>query len=436
MLEQQEFKGYFFVPGAPSEQLPGFLKYGKNSSIELDLFGRFDNYENPSSTEDNIILGVTSKGRKITLLNCFEKSRGMSFPGFAESSFSALYMFIGQHYNSPEEIAFESCSIEYSDFNTWLDISGFDQVKHDNEAREITIKYKQPENIEFKINDEWMGEINFYFNGPKYFKPVNKASIEQMPYLNITPIRKTTFKEFRKIYTIFSSFLALNYFDYPIVKSIVFTEAKEKKHEHDSDFNAVELYSNSKVKSKNYKLHANEQNFLIQYKPYEMKFPEFIQNWYILFNKIEASINILTECFMKRNSPIEFHFVSLVQALENLDRRITGKRNAYLDERLTNIVTILPPKVSDTLLYNEPDFIERIKNSRNFYTHYKDNHESNAAPLSELFILSEKLKIILISLVLKEIGFSNEETEKIILNKGVWLFNHVIKYDRVSEHLN
>ena len=94
---------------------------------------------------------------------------------------------------------------------------------------------------------------------------------------------------------------------------------------------------------------------------------------------------------------------------------------------INEIIEYLPQKLRDTILDGEIDFAGRIRDNRNYYTHYSDKYKAKAISLSELFILSEKLKIILMVAVLKEISFTNEQLEKIIFTKGLFRFNHIIK---------
>lgn len=422
-----EFKGYFFLPENKKNELPGILKFNPLDGIELDLFGQFKSYTNPASRENNLILGFNSSGKKITLLNCFESSRSMSLPGFPQSKFSSLYLFIGQHYETVEEITFNSCSIEYKDFNYWLDISGFDMVMYDKAQKEIFIKYKQPENILFEFIENWKAEIEFSFlSTSPYFKPLDVASIEQQAHFNLKPKQKEPFKNFEHNFLIFNSFLSLNYFTYPVVKSVVFFEDKEKEDELDNNFNKVELFFSSSIKHEKYKAHIHKHDFLLQLHDFKANLDEMMKAWYYLYSKIEASIDILTECFMDRGNPMELHFLSIVQAIENMHRRLTEKKIS-LNQRLNEIVNNLPLKVKEALLSNEIDFTKRVTLNRNFYTHYSENNEGKAASLSELFVLSEKLKIILMVSILEELPFTNNNLEKLIISKGVFLFNHIVQ---------
>jgi hypothetical protein len=429
MTNSIETKGYFFLPEKPDNELPGTLTFKPKEGIHLDLFGHFDTYKNTGSKEENILLGFTANGKKVTLLNCYETSRSMNVPGFAQSKFSAIYLFIGEHYHSPDKISFDSCSIEYADLNSWLDISGFDKPIYNEENREINIRYKQPEKLHFSLKESWQAEIDFSFFRPHdYFTPSSKATIEQRPNITIKPGGNVNFKDYNHIISVFTSFMALNYFTYPTITSIEFYETVIKVNEFDPGFNKIELYFTSGLDLEKYKDHTIDHEFLLQYKNYKPRFELFIQNWYTLYEKIEASIKILTECFMKRGNPMELHFIGLVQAIENMHRRISGEE-ITLNQRLIAIVEFLPTRVRQALLSNEIDFEKRITKNRNFYTHYSVRDINfRPASLSELYILSEKLKIILITYLLLELSFSKEEVDNIILRKGLYLFNHLIDY--------
>src|SRR5690606_33159699 len=121
MDDNIRWKGYFFHPSKKDDRLPGLLTFSQANGVELELFGHFETVRSVSSREHTILLGFTSEGKKLTLLNCFEGSRGMSMPGFPTSTYSAIYLFVGQHFDTVEDIKFNSCAIEYQDINHWLD---------------------------------------------------------------------------------------------------------------------------------------------------------------------------------------------------------------------------------------------------------------------------------------------------------------------------
>ena len=65
-----------------------------------------------------------------------------------------------------------------------------------------------------------------------------------------------------------------------------------------------------------------------------------------------------------------------------------------------------------------------IKDSRNYYTHYSLHLADKALKEDELFYATEKLKVILIALLLIEIGILNEGFEQKFLERGQRIFYH------------
>ncbi|MGN6268218.1 MAG: HEPN domain-containing protein [Ginsengibacter sp.] len=424
MQEKLEFKGYFWQPENQEYHIAGVLKFDQYEGIDLELFGEFKKRLNSNSKENNIVLGITSNGKKITLLNCHEYSRGLSLPGFQHSSISSIYLFIGAHFESIEDFTFDSLTIVYKDLNLWLDISGFEKPSYDEKHNEVTITYKRPDNLWFNLNQDWKIEIMFSFYGPiDYFTPLEKIEIKQIPEIILKSSVKRKFQDFQNYLYAINSFLSVCYYTFPIVSSLEFHGTQ--KHEKENGIKA-NLYFLDKVNYKNYRQHDSHHDFLITYTDIKDSLQKKLNNWIALKEKIAATIDILTECFMNRGNPIELHFLSLSQAMENMHRRITTE-DIYFKHRIEAMIKNVPVKIKKALLFNEPDFVERIRINRNYFTHFDEKHEKKAAPLSELYMLSEKMKIILLVNVLKEIDLSNTEVEEIILNKGKFLFNHLIK---------
>lgn len=430
MEQTTTVKGYFYLPDNPADQLPGMLTYSQVEGINLDLFGHFNPPKDSSKYENDLILGVTSNGKKITLLNCYEYSRKMNFPGFPESKINSIYLLIGAHFDKKESISFNHCIIEYEDFNHWIDVSGFSMPKHNPENQEVLLKYKQPDRINFNLKRNWTASIEFNYSYPyEFFIPIQKAAIEQYACLKLKPDNEASLSEFQEVFSTFNSLLAMSYFTFPIIKSINFfstTNTNAKESFEGDQQSKSELFFKTGIDQEKYKKHDDPHSFLLQYKDFGSGFEQKIKNWYLLNEKAETSLNILTECFMNRITSTELHFISLTQALENFHRRIKLKKKVPFRSRLRDLILLLPNKVRLELFENYDNFLDRIELNRNYYTHYSEDQEKKAGSLNELFELSEKMKIFLTATVLLEIGFTNDEVERIILDKGVWLFNHII----------
>jgi hypothetical protein len=363
MTERIEFKAYFWLPGFEDDKVPGLLTFEPEDSTKVELIGQFKNYQNPSSIENNLVLGTTSTGKELTLLNCYETSRTMGFPGFGVATFSAMYLFIGAHFKSLDEIVFDSAHLEYEDLNFWLDAEGFDIPIHDKDQKRTTFSYKQPDRILLPISDHWHAEIEFgYHQSMPFFRPISNATIEQVPTIGFFPNQPTAFKLFQDIYSTFNSLLAVSYFGYPVIKSISFYIPNPDENIHEEEPKQIEVSlhfgtDNSTVKHKARKI---EYDFLIAYK--DVNFAALVKAFYELNTKIEATIDILTESLMRRGGMVtEFKFLGFTQALESMHRELTGN-DVHLKSRLDELVAELPVNVRDALLYNESILQLELKN--------------------------------------------------------------------------
>lgn len=429
MEHRIETKGYFWVPSEPRDQLAGILRFNQFEGIVLELFGQFTTFIKIGSRDNNFILGFTPKGEKLTLMKCFEYSRSFGVPGFPLSSISAVYLFWGEHFTSTEQLFFDKMSIVYEDINTWLDISGFEKPLHNRDKKEIVLKYQKPQDLEYEVNPGWKVGVDFsFFSQLEYFIPTEMASIKQVPEVVIRPVKKGKFDDFLKHFQSINSFLAICYFTFPIIKSVEFSlQICEEEEISGEKFIKVALYFHHGIDYKKYSKHDSAQRFLLTFKDLALPFELVISKWFLLFDKIEASIKILSNCFMNRKESTEFYFLGLCQAMENMHRRLSGNDRMSFLNRLEAMIEALPGNVRTGLLSNESNFAERIRNNRNYFTHYDASREESKASLNELFLLSEKMKIIIIAHLIMEIGFSQVQAEQIIIEKSGWLFNHLIQ---------
>ena len=136
---------------------------------------------------------------------------------------------------------------------------------------------------------------------------------------------------------------------------------------------------------------------------------------------------MLTELFMYRNSPIELRFLSMAQAAEHMHRQLINDQKMPLQQRLEELIGRLPTDIKDALLSDPAKYIKAIKENRNYFTHYNEKQANNAARLDEVQLLAEKMKIILLVIIFQELGIPDSRVSNIILKKGIYLFNYLIR---------
>lgn len=465
MQEELHYKGIWFLPEKPDQQIHGDLYYSPLKGIELKLLGVFETEKTP------FILGISADGKLITLYKAERFGRGFSSNGFETSEYGAIFMFIGrEHIRTSEELNFSRINCTWIDFDVWLGVYGFKKPESKKATKEIIVEYKQPENILFDISDEMNCEFKFGTHTPGTSK-VSKYFIEQRCAVCFAPKAGTA--SFEVLFDCAESFyrlMSLAYFEESRIKDMSVWQNRPNE-ENETYTVELQVYYQSEVTEARYKKHDNDYSFLFTFKDVKDNFETILKKWYKAEAVMDPVISGLAESFAKRTHATEFKFLNLAHSVETLHRR-TKKRMAVdpldfkeklnqiigsvdekyrdwlkeklaysneltLQERLTELISQVPEPIQKVLFKPSiEEFIKQFKNSRNYYTHYDKNIEKKALKGGKLYLFSERVKIFLICLVLKEIGFTEEEVVKTIFRSGVKLFNHIIKYEDAKVHFN
>ena len=127
MRIKEEFKrsGYFWLPSASSEKVPGTLSISDGGNIELEVVGpliAFGDYVKR-------IVGQIERDRFVTLDNCRCESREDSY-GIKKSFIRVNRAFIGAKYDEGEIPRFDSLIFSIEGIDEWVGISGINVDYH------------------------------------------------------------------------------------------------------------------------------------------------------------------------------------------------------------------------------------------------------------------------------------------------------------------
>lgn len=438
MEQKIEIVGYWNISGDENNSYSGNLII-ENGKIKLNLLGCFDL---PGNTFT--IHGFSTSGKKITLYKCFATNRSMSFPGIPYSEITADYFIKGGHFTK-ETLEFTNALLNFSSLNEWINIDGFTDFKNKDE---LSVKYKTPEAITFYKTESVEFAFLFQSTSP-LFRPTHSYIINQEIVIQINHKTKFNLDNFWEYISILKSFLTLAYFSEPKLQEINF-----KKDDKFLEF----IYRGQDSELKKQKTHRRE--FIFTYKNVEAELQQIFQKWSTLHKILDPVINVLLEAFGEKNIIIENKFLNIIQGIETFHRRIKKNETEEVEvhkKRISEILTECPfqhkkwlqeklnfsneptlkqrldelfesiaPVLRDHLFDNYKSIITNTKNSRNYYTHYSLNLENKALKGKELFYLTERLKVFLLILLLKETGINTDSLTKIIKESSQFLFNHLI----------
>ncbi|MEL4307597.1 ApeA N-terminal domain 1-containing protein [Joostella sp. CR20] len=472
MKENFKIIGEWFLPNQQN-RVHGTLNFEKNGKSTLELYGSLTSDEIfPEFKDQEIILGISSKSKEITLSGCFmTKSGGATLVQGKESGKSSItylisYIFIGLHVSKTDELIFDNISAEIFNLDEWVGISGFKRDKLDYEKfknHEYSINYKLPESIEFEIDKTYSGKFSFSVNISGLSIYQKSQQISQQVQFQIDSKKETNFSELLKKVNRFQNFLLLALYKNTFILSVKLKGESHKEILPDGiEFKKnIELFF-STFDSGNYDKPKSFREMIFSYREIASKFPELIKNWYGKYDLLEPAFNLLFDQFYQGTRFNENSFLNLAQSAETFHARIhnhtkipreeynimkeeilkttDSKYHKWLKEqfnfgnnlnlhlRLEEITEKYSNEIIDKIIPDKDKFVFQVKHSRNYYTHYSSSSKKNALKGSDLFYLSEKLKLLLVCSFLMESGFSKEELSKSLDNVKWNLFNQLANW--------
>lgn len=430
--------GYWWLPEKPDHQLPGMLKYEVGEPIKLEILGAFNEEWRHGKLAGNIetpILGIDSKGRMFTLFHCHHGTN-LHFPGCPTTLITSQLAFDGVHFDNLEEAIFNNISVYFSYLYEWFE-PPTKQLRYtfiDNKIHSISMNYIPMPKVAVDIENNIIIEIGVHANIPT--ATAREVSFCEAVFLVISRKEKCGFYDLIKIIYQMKSFFKLAMQNRISIlklsgqteKAIFTSHSREKRYEE------VNIYHYGiEDLSENIKIH----DMLFCYKDIENRFSKMVGKWLELYEKIEPVLNIHS-IIMEREPYIEHDFLDITQALETFHRRLRNNQelcDSQHQDRMEKILETVPTEYKDWLqkklrYSNEPtlnkrlkelfkeffcffgnqkEFVRKVTLTRNNLIHPKSQQEQGCLSGNNLKIATEKLRLLLVLLLMKMIGF--EETE-------------------------
>lgn len=436
MLKEFEYQGEWWLPNQIEIRIPGTLKFSQNEGAKLELIGSFKESKNRHIfTNPEIILGISSGGKIITLYRCFETESIVNIPGSLRSSFFVQTIFIGTHFNEIQETKFKKMRIHFSNLDEWINISG---INIRSEDKGCLIKYKMPESIEANIKNGFKILLNPRMQTQSMSFAQKEIKIQQKWDIVIEPINDKHFEDYIEIMYTIRNFLSLG------ISEVINPTNIEGIKETDNQPSRIEVfYKLPQLQVSRIKI---PHEMLFTFKSISSNFESYIQNWYNLIESIRTLYDLYFGVLYSPKMYLRLQFLSLVQGIESYQRKkgkmryiinpkkhkqqvekilestysefrdwlrmeLSNSNQPSLQDRLRDIIDSNLQIFGDYLESHEDqyEFIRKVKDSRHFYIHGDKEDERKAIPEGELYPYIWRLKILAEILLLKELGFQEDE---------------------------
>jgi len=439
MLDSSEYVGSWWLPENPENKVHGKLNYERGKRAILSLDGAL--HENLDDRDQGEFYGIIlgdSHGKRITLRNCIRTNLEMvrvhdSSEEYAKSEFDVFVFYIGHYFAKEEDIKFTILYVRYSELEEWLGERLFHSENGETEEGlyEHTVKFTQPKSKailldKFKISIEY---------GLSTARHANKTEMKANAKMSIDAIDEIHIDQFFSAVHHMRNFLSLATGNAVSILSLT-GENKEVDY-----YEPVQIFYREDL--------SNERLFSKPFFPFDYKSiserPEFyLQNWFNLVDNLKPTYDLYFGTIYNPYLYPTHEFLSLAQALEsycskNVDNDIMPED--LFEETLSKmleIVNVLPrpyrqqirPKAQygmnrkslrtklkelfqkhgnlfRSFIPDKNEFIGKVVDTRNYYTHYSPELEEKAVKIIDIPFLSQKLRYVLIAILLKEIGFDN-----------------------------
>lgn len=447
MRIKEEFKksGYFWLPSSPERIIPGTLTITDGGNIELELFGVFDNNFDNNYKLARIIGHIEDHGL-VTLDDCFETNKRISFSGISKSSISVNNALIGVAYDDKELVLLNTFRFSIEGIDEWVGLSGIKVENQENGIASIT--YSPPEEVLLNLNNGMKLLVTFSYTRPG-FPITTEAKITQKTYFKLESEQEIPLKDFKS-----AAYKITTLLGFAIDKTVCIEKVSATSNAKRQDIGhgktvpvSILLYYASvpytKIEPKIYR-----QRMLFRFEQIREDAQRIVNNWFDAYDKIAPALDLYFSTKTGAHKYLESQFLALAQGLETYHRRTSNEKlmdEAVFKELTENLIKQCPEEnkewLSGRLKYgNEVNLRRRIKliiepfkefigtnkereklintivDTRNYLTHYDNSLESKAASDKDLFSLCRKMEAIFQIHLLQVLGFTQIQIKSIFDN--------------------
>ncbi len=462
-IRPNTFSGTWYIPGT-SEKYKGELIHEESENFwALHFRDKHDNGNLAQLIKEpcKYIQGDLDNGFYILLINLKAHHAGGYLFAYDDYLLIPEYILEGVHIDSNEVILSEL----FFDFDDIVHWSGMCHFRYHNDG----VEWERKPDIVLECGDHSLA-IYPCRNGSMSFIPSREICLSQTVIFNLRPISEKSLEWFLETANRIKSLATLG-----IQRKVVFNELhfRQPKDLQDPD--------NIEYQTREHSLHINfvkveetdKTNFLDHLFNFSdiKEHPEIYNAWMKNYEMMKPIIDLRCLVFLYPDLPPVIVFLNLMQALETYHARFIcdklkdyptiidhfieedlhfyydqdrEKYRAYLKENSSTSSITLKARIRylfsiERFLYVPPAnkcdfnlFIQKLIDSRNYYTHYNPKKEKKAFSHDELPAVNALISTILDYYILKKVDYPQEELISLIHEKFVG-FDRLIDDDLYRE---
>jgi hypothetical protein len=447
-MKDLELNGQWWLPNEPENKVTGTVTFSNRDGISLKFVGAFFG---PSIDHNYVsfpvVLGLTDKG-KVTLQGCSFFGGWSSYLDHIDSDGSPKYLtlpqqygraqaiYIGVHFTDPDQIKFTKMSIDYSHLAVWLGLfvmPSFNEVEDQSgtiEQYTLAFNYPRVTAITDRVTISFLAGLDKY-------QPIVSMSAEVAAGLKIEEWLSQIIQPIQNLISLGLGrpvfLLQLSgYSEQDIdAQSLI----HERKIPHIKIMLQTSYYETEQIVSE-----ISNADIIFSLHSIKDNFSEVLQRWFTITSELDSVYDLFFSNRYSYRISLKQSFLNQAQAVESYHRRRFNNQVLSEEEHTKRLETILANVPEDCktwlkgkLTYsNEPNlrqrlkelvrklsnetsflfstaknrdkFINKVVDTRNYFTHYDYSLQDRAAKGSELYAMVRILNLILHILLMKELG--------------------------------
>ena len=389
------YVGYWYLPTKCDQKWAGKVSYSPDSGIELEIIVKEEGVDASEFTvvprHAEVFYGELADypGRISLLENRWSYFDPQKRTGLAKYCYRSEYLLGGVFLQSLEDALLSALDVNYSYLREWMDSAGFPFERKSVEGRsavlydvynEIQVFYLPTISAEVSLIEMQRGPSNIY-----------EARLERDNYFHIKPDAErdlswylSTLKSLRNLL----SFLSGIPMEYKAVSRNLAGGA-EFNPMYDPELDVYFPIQNLDVKE------MSSAELLFSHKNLWNSTKDVFEAWFGLSEDMRVPFNLCLNVINSQGKYPILDFLALVNSLENYHRLCYEEQGLeegkyeredgrpYLRERLKELKENLPGYLTESAGLTE-EFLKKVKNSRNYYSHYDAKNKDKAMRDAEL----------------------------------------------------
>jgi hypothetical protein len=467
MSEEIIFKGKWWIPSKSRKKIAGTLTIRQNGIGSLELLGLLDRESEGGVLKQDldIIIGISTSGSKITLHNCRICNTCTGRTGLFSQTFEVDTIFIDMHAKSIERTKFKILRVYFQHLDQLITNSSVHSTINQKNGKQ-TVKISNPKPVSLYTSVDFDIKIHPSNSFISSHGASKKIEIEEISFISIESKRKELeYREYLKIIfkiqTLLTFCLSKPTYPTEIYGESTSSIAIQAEGNNPPIYEPIRIIThwNDLIElSDSESIHPYK--IVFDFNRIERKRKKIVAGWFKKSDEFSSFFELYFATMFNSKMYLNHIYLTLAQCIENYNRKspryldyltdpieytkrieiVKGALKEHstlnnsqiksviswqkagnkpsLENRIDAILKTYP-SVAPIIKGPEVHFAKTIADNRNHLTHLDPKPGATYATFDELYYLVLRMRLLIITIILDEIGFQQEEIHEIIVKINV-----------------